>query len=246
VATLQPQTPATQALPFVLPVQLTQLVPQPWVTVSAVHEPPTQHVALPHVPSPVVPQALVHVPPAPHVGVAPEHAVHAPPPAPQAPLPVPAPHVPVSGLQQPPLHAVSLAPPQAAPQVCVLVLHASPAGQSLATLHPHVVLPMHALPAPLPMQLTQEAPQAIAPMVTQELPWQHVPPPHVPFPDPPHALTHVPPAQVGVAFAQPAHVPPDVPQALLAVPATHCAASGSQHPPLQAVWFAPPQAALQV
>jgi hypothetical protein len=101
---LQPQTPATQALPFVLPVQLMQLAPQPRGTVSAVHEPPTQHVALLQVPSPVAPHAAVQVPPE-QVGVAPEQAAHAPPAEPHTPFAVPVWHVPFNGSQQPPLQA---------------------------------------------------------------------------------------------------------------------------------------------
>jgi hypothetical protein len=60
---------------------------------------------------------------------------------------------------------------------------------------------------------------------------QHVPPPQEPLPGP-HVLTHVPPLQVGVPFAQLAHIAPVYPHAPLAVPGVHIPLSGSQHPPL--------------
>jgi hypothetical protein len=109
VATAQPHAPFTHPLPFTLPVQSVQLAPQPWVTVSATHAPPTQHVPVPHVPSPATPHAVVQTPPALHVGVVPEQAPHAPPPFPHSALFVPATQVavgmPTPGWQHPPLHA---------------------------------------------------------------------------------------------------------------------------------------------
>jgi hypothetical protein len=80
----------------------------------------------PHVPA-------LHFGPGLHVAV---HEVQAPPLVPHASSAVPAAHVPavppLPPLQQPPLHIVSLGPMQPAPQVCVLVLHASPALLPLA------------------------------------------------------------------------------------------------------------------
>lgn len=62
--------------------------------------------------------------------------------APQASLPVPAAHVPPDE-QHPPLQAVVPAP-HAAAQVCDVVLHACPVGQSVAAMQPHVPPPRHA------------------------------------------------------------------------------------------------------
>ncbi len=114
----------------------------------------------PHVPSPPLPQADVQVLPE-HVGVPFEHTLQVPPPVPHAPLALPAAHCPPE--QQPPLQAVSPALPHAAPHVCVVVLHALPAGQSVAALHPQTWSPgTHSDPFGLPAQLTHapEAPQA--------------------------------------------------------------------------------------
>lgn len=240
VATPQPQTvlPLTQAWPLALPAQLTQAAPHA-VAPSVTQEPPWQHVAPPQVPSLPEPQAAVHEPPEPHVGVPPEQGVHAPPPSPHAPLPPPATHCP--RLQQPPLHPESFPAPHARPQVWDVVLHARPGGQSVARVQPHIVSPLtHAVPLPFPAQLIQDAPQAVGPSATQALPWQHVVPPHVPFPATPHADVHVlPPAHVGVPFAQGVHAAPVLPQNPLAVPATHWLVAESQHPPLHAVSPAP-------
>jgi len=80
----------------------------------------------------------------------------APPALPHSILLVPATHMPPMS-QQPPLQALWPAP-HAAPHTCVPVLHASPAGQSAATLHPHVPAARHAVPFAFAVQLTQVAP----------------------------------------------------------------------------------------
>jgi hypothetical protein len=130
-----------------------------------------QQVPPPHVPSPVWPHAEVHVPEALQVGVPFEQPPQAAPVLPQVPLLVPATHCPFSGLQQPPLHTVSLVPPHARPQACVVVLHASSAGQSLCVLHPHCASPLtQAVPLAFPAQLTQAVPQAVGPSATHALP----------------------------------------------------------------------------
>jgi len=64
---------------------------------------------------------------------------HAPPLVPQALAAVPPTHV--VPLQQPPLHGVSFATPHAVEHVCVWVLHALPAGQSVAEPQPQVSVP---------------------------------------------------------------------------------------------------------
>jgi hypothetical protein len=238
-----PHTPATHAVPFAFPAQLTQVAPQA-VEDHAVHAPPTQQVLAPHVPSVPCPHAAEHVPATLHVGVAPVQPAHVPPLVPQAPFAEPAAHCPVSGLQQPPLHAVSFPAPQATPQVNVVVLHERSGPHSAAVVQPHCVLPLtHALPLPLPAQLTQAAPHAVALCVTHVLPWQQVPPPQVPSAPCPQAAVHVlPPEHVGVPFTQAEQAPPVLPQAPFAVPVAHCPEVGSQQPPLQAVSAAAPQA----
>jgi hypothetical protein len=78
---------------------------------------------------------------------------------PQATFKVPVWQVPpVDAEQQPPLHGVLLS--QAAPQLCVVVLHAWLAGQSLALVQPQALAPpksRQALPAGLPTQLPHDA-----------------------------------------------------------------------------------------
>jgi hypothetical protein len=59
--------------------------------------------------------------------------------------------------QQPPLHPVVPAP-HAAEQVWVVVLHASPVGQSVGALQPHTLVARHECPATAFAQLAQTAP----------------------------------------------------------------------------------------
>lgn len=87
-----------------------------------------------------------------------EQLRQAPPPRPHALNWVPATQVPGEPLQHPPLQAEKLELPQLVVQVCVLVLHAWSAGQSVGRLQPplelphtpltHVVPDAHTLPHP--------------------------------------------------------------------------------------------------
>jgi hypothetical protein len=150
------------------------------------------------------------------------------------------------------------------------VLHASPAGQSVATLQPHVPLDSHAEPLALPTQLVHEP---LTPQAPGALPGAHVPPLQQPplhaVCPAPHAVLHVCvvvlqalPVGQSVAALQP-HVGvapvshtcpigfpvqsaqmPAAPHAFDAVPATHWVPL--QHPALHAVWPALPHVVLQV
>jgi hypothetical protein len=188
---LQPQAPlGSHAEPAVLFAQFAQappLVPQAFGAAPPTHvvplqQPPLHGVSLaaPHAVEQVCVCALHALPagqsvaaPQPQVSVPGSQTWPAPlvlqlaqtAPLPQAPAAVPAAHWPATGSQQPPLHAVWFAAPHALAQVCVVVLHAVPLGQSEAALHPHMsVLAMQALPAALPVQSTHafEPPQAVA------------------------------------------------------------------------------------
>jgi hypothetical protein len=186
---LQPQTPPTQAIPEAWSVQFVQFAPHASGDVSAMHALPTQQLPLPHVPSPAPPHAEVHAPPEPQVGVPPEQPMHTAPVAPQAPFAVPATHWPAVASQHPPLQAESSAPPQAAPQVCVVTLHACPPAQSVAAVQPHASVPGMQCGLPVwPVQSTQEPdpPQAMSlvpgrqvPPVPQQPATQGEPPEHV-------------------------------------------------------------------
>ena len=83
------------------------------------------------------------------------HAAHSPPLLPQTVSSVPVWQVPpVAAEQQPPLHGVFMS--HAGPQVCVVVLHARLAGQSVAVVQPQDLVPavsMHTLPVLLPTQV---------------------------------------------------------------------------------------------
>jgi hypothetical protein len=193
LATLQPHAPATHAVPDV---PFVQSVHAPPGAPHAVGEVPSWHIApSQHAPSHASPavHALAHwcalgsqalcagqsaatlQPHAPPFVVAtqvepmlfPIQGTHAPPVAPHAPSTTPLAHVPLS--QQPPLQsALAL---HAVLHVCVVVLQARPARQSADVMQPHALL-THAVPAPLPEQLTQATP--LPPHVAALLPATHV------------------------------------------------------------------------
>jgi hypothetical protein len=111
-------------------------------TDHAVHVPLSQQ-ELAQVPSPAAPHADVHAPAAPQVGVSPPQTLHVAPFVPQAPFASPVAHVPA--LQHPPLQPV-VPEPHALEHACVVALHASPDGQSVALPQPHVPFVRHAWP----------------------------------------------------------------------------------------------------
>jgi hypothetical protein len=82
---------------------------------------------------------------------------HVPPPRPHALVAVPATHVVPE--QHPPLHPVVLAP-HVVEQMCVVVLQAWSAGQSVAALQPHVPVARHAWPVVPFVQFAQSVPVA--------------------------------------------------------------------------------------
>jgi hypothetical protein len=84
-------------------------------------------------------------------------SAHVLPPMPQALVAAPATHV--EPEQQPPLHPVVLAP-HVAEQMCVVVLQAWSAGQSVAALQPHVPVARHAWPVAPFVQFAQSVPVA--------------------------------------------------------------------------------------
>jgi hypothetical protein len=160
-----------QLPPAAFPAQVAQvpLAPHAPGAVPATQVVPEQQAPPLQVPSPAAPHAEVQAPAA-QVGVPPEQALHVPPLVPQGPLALPGAHCPESASQ---LHAVLAAPPQAVPQACVVVLQASPAGQSAAVLHPHVcVWATHTDPAAFPVQSRHapEAPQAVLPVPGRQAP----------------------------------------------------------------------------
>lgn len=111
----------------------------------------------------------------------PLHALHSPPLLPQTASRVPVWQVPfIAAEQQPPLHGVVMS--HAGPQVCVVMLHAWLAGQSVTLLQPQVLLPpmlTQELPLDLPTQLPHSGcPSAQASEVspvTQVVPLQQPP-----------------------------------------------------------------------
>lgn len=172
--TLQPHLPPTHAEPLELPVQFTQaFAPMPHVVADGDWQFPelSQHPEQEfesHVQMPFLHSCPVRQLPA---------------------------HVPAS--QQPPLHGVKAEVPHLVPHWCVVVLHASPEGQSVAAPHPQEPF-THLLPNVLFVQSTQAAPlvpQAVddggdwqLSELSQHPPEQEVPlQAHVPF-------THVWPA----------------------------------------------------
>ncbi len=129
VATLQPQLPATQAVPFELPVQSVHAEAEP----QAVGPPPSMHMPLEPpqqnpAPQPPPSHDAVQEPPM-HVGVSPPHVAHLLPDEPHAAFVFPGTQV--VPLQQPPVQGRT--PPSADAQLVVqspvLGLQAWPVGQ---------------------------------------------------------------------------------------------------------------------
>jgi hypothetical protein len=124
--------------------------------------------------------------------------------------------------QQPFLHG--LPAPQLVAHVCVVVSHASFAGQSLVLLHPHVPPGRHTGVLGVLVQFVHVpplGPQALSLIAAHVPPLQQKPVPHVPSPLPPHSLVQLfPPLQVGVLPEHTWHAPPLLPQASLSPPAT--------------------------
>jgi hypothetical protein len=167
-----------------------------------------------------------------HTDPLPLQISHAPPVDPQA-LESVAPETQVPPLQQPPLHTAP--PAQLVPHLWST--HASPTGQSDASLHPQVPA-TQALPIMLFMQSTHAVPEphalGLVPGVhAPEGPPQQLPVGHRP---PLHLAAQVPPTHSGVTPLHATHAPPADPQLELEdVPATHSVPS--QQPPLH---FKPP------
>jgi hypothetical protein len=117
-------------------------------------------------------------------------------------------------------------------------------------LHPQAPL-TQADPRALPVQFRQLTPHAVASPIVSHAPLvaQHVPPLQAPSPGWPHDAVHVWVRHVGVAPVQVLHAPPVFPHDALVLPIAHWAlpeVGDGQHPPLQSVRLALPQAVPQV
>jgi len=135
--------------------------------------------------------------------------------------------------------------------VPVVVLHASPTGQSAALAQPHMPPVRQALPTVPEVQLVQApplTPHAVAGTAVEMdahllVASQQKPVPQLaPAAPTPQVDVHAPAVeQVGVPPPQGAQAPPLFPHLALSVPATQLgvAAALSQQPPLHAVWLAP-------
>jgi hypothetical protein len=179
---------------------------------------------------------------------------------PHASFALPCMHVPaVAFEQQPPLQLL-VCPPQDVEHVCVVPLHACPAGQSVALLQPQTLVEMQAWPAVAFVQSTHWV--VAAPQTVFVVPgWHVLPAPQQPVGhvcDALHVKVHTPPAHPCAPVAQSAtdpqphcppagdvvgshtcpcvlleqslHAPPLLPHVPGALPAEHVPAA--QHPPL--------------
>jgi hypothetical protein len=216
VATLQPHTPATHAVPLALPAQLMQaapLVPQvvpplPLTQVPALQQPPLHgwlasqvvvHALVTLHASPIgqSPTTLQPQLPAMHCAPsAPPQVWHIAPELPHALTMLPATQL--VPLQQPPLQVWPLA--QLVEHRCVVVLHALPLGQSPGSVQPHAP-PMQLCPFALEVQSRQ---LPLAPHALGVLPGWQVPP----EPQQPPAHGCVGPQKVVHLCAPTSHEPP--------------------------------------
>jgi hypothetical protein len=210
--TLQPHEPATHCEPLELPAQLTHTpaVPQVPAALPGWQVPPEADEQQPLLHSCVELHAVVHllvevlhavlsgqsaVPLQPQVPVArqaepfplPTQLMHVEPAVPQLICVLPGRHM--VPLQQAPLHACEAL--HEVVHACVVVLHESRFGQSLAIAQPHappLAPPMHALPIELPAQLTHAPPDE--PQLALTNPCVHTPPAQQP---PLHAVNPLAP-----------------------------------------------------